>query len=76
MSLNRLPRLIKNTPQKTEGTKEDHWRDFWMLETGTGQQVAQLLDCYMMMIVKTGSCFCGLYTNPAVANIFKCTRIF
>jgi hypothetical protein len=33
---NRLPRLIKNTPQKIKGTKKDHGRDFWMCETGMG----------------------------------------
>ena len=27
----------------------DLWRDFWIRETGTGQQVAQLHDRYMMM---------------------------
>jgi hypothetical protein len=44
----------KITSQKAEGTKEDHWGDFWMYETGTGQQVAQqLLDCYMMMVMMT-----------------------
>jgi hypothetical protein len=40
------------TPQKEEGTKEDHWRDLWMREPRTGQQVAQLLDSYMMMMMK------------------------
>jgi hypothetical protein len=31
MPRNRLPILMKKTaPQKAEGTKEDHWRDFWM----------------------------------------------
>jgi hypothetical protein len=44
MLYNRLPGLIKTTPQKAEETKEDHWRDFWMRETRTGHQVAQLLD--------------------------------
>ena len=29
----------------------DLWRDFWIRETGTGQQVAQLHDRYMMMMV-------------------------
>ena len=29
----------------------DFWRDFWIRETGTGQQVAQLHDRYMMMII-------------------------
>jgi len=28
----------------------DLWRDFWIRETGTGQQVAQLHERYMMMI--------------------------
>jgi hypothetical protein len=42
---------MKTTPQETEGTKEDHWRDFWMCETGMGEQVALLLDSYMMMMI-------------------------
>ena len=29
----------------------DLWRDFWILETGTGQQVVQLHDRYMMMMM-------------------------
>ena len=29
----------------------DLWRDFWVRVTGTGQQVAQLHDRYMMMII-------------------------
>ena len=29
----------------------DLWRDFWIRETGTGQQVAQLHERYMMMMV-------------------------
>ena len=29
----------------------DLWRDFWMRQTGTGQQVAQLHERYMMMII-------------------------
>ena len=29
----------------------DLWRDFWIRETGTGQQVAQLHERYMMMIM-------------------------
>ena len=29
----------------------DLWRDFWIHETGTGQQVAQLHDRYMMMMM-------------------------
>jgi hypothetical protein len=51
MPRNRLTGLIKTTPRKVEGTKEDRWRDFWMRGTGTGQQVAQLLDCYIMTMM-------------------------
>jgi len=29
----------------------DLWRDFWLRETGTGQQVAQLHDIYMMIMI-------------------------
>ena len=29
----------------------DLWRDFWIRETGTGQQVAQLRDRYTMMMM-------------------------
>jgi hypothetical protein len=41
----------KTTPQKAEGTKEDHWRDFWTRETRTGQEVSELLDCYIMISI-------------------------
>ena len=34
----------------------DLWRDFWIRETGTGQQVAQLHERYMMMIVQVHGC--------------------
>jgi hypothetical protein len=36
MLRNRLQDL-KNTPQKAKETKEDHWKDFCMCETRTGQ---------------------------------------
>jgi len=29
----------------------DLWRDFWVRETSTGQQVAQPYDRYMMMMM-------------------------
>jgi hypothetical protein len=51
MPRNRLPRLINNYTTKGKWTKEDLGRDLWMCETGTGQQVAQLLDCYMMKLM-------------------------
>jgi len=44
MPRNRLPRV--------EGIMVDLWRDFWIRETGTGQQVAQLHERYMMMMMK------------------------
>jgi len=39
------------TPHLAEGIMVDIWRDFWIRETGTGQQVAQLRDRYMMMMM-------------------------
>jgi len=39
-------------PQLAEGIMAYLWRDFWKRETGTGQQVAQLHDRYMMMMTK------------------------
>jgi len=38
-------------PQLAEGIMADLWKDFWTRETGTGQQVAQLHDRYMMMMM-------------------------
>jgi len=43
----------KTPDQKAVETKGDHWRDFWLCETGMGQQGAQLHDCQMMMIFNT-----------------------
>jgi hypothetical protein len=43
---NRLPRLIKKYTPK--GSR-NQGRDFWVHETGMGQQVVQLVDSYMMM---------------------------
>jgi hypothetical protein len=34
-----------------EGIMVDLLRDFWIRETGTGQQVVQLHEIYMMMIM-------------------------
>jgi len=34
----------------------DLWGDFWERETGTGQQVAQIHDGYMMMMIKEIRC--------------------
>jgi hypothetical protein len=39
------------TPRLAEGIMADLWRDFWIRETGTGQQVAQIHDRYMMMMM-------------------------
>ena len=30
---------------------EDNWRDFWMCEYGTGQQLAKLYETYMMTMM-------------------------
>ena len=32
-------------------TREDRGRNFWMCETGMGQQVAQLRDSYIIIII-------------------------
>jgi len=34
-----------------EGIMADLWRDFRLRETGTGQQVTQLHDRYMIIII-------------------------
>jgi len=39
-----------------EGIMADLWRDFWIRETGTSQQVAQFHDRYMMMIIMMIQC--------------------
>jgi hypothetical protein len=52
MPRSRLPRLVKKLHlKKAKVTKEDLQRDFWMCETGTGQQVTQLLDSYIMFMI-------------------------
>jgi hypothetical protein len=44
--------ISKNTtPHLAEGIMVDLWRDFSIRETGTGQQVAQLHERYMMTIM-------------------------
>ena len=50
MPRNRLPRIIKPTDQKAEETSRDGYGDFWMCESGTGIQVAQIHVSEMMMI--------------------------
>jgi hypothetical protein len=42
MPLNGLPRIIKPTDQKAEETSRDEFGDFWVCESGTGIQVAQI----------------------------------
>ena len=41
----------KTTHQLAEGIMVELWRDFWIRETATGQQVAQLHERYMMMMM-------------------------
>ena len=40
--------LWNNIPQLAEEIMMDLWRDFWIRETGTGQQVTQLHERLMM----------------------------
>jgi len=46
MSRNRLPRAMKHYFPTGSRTMLNLGRDFWLRETGTGQQVAQLHDRY------------------------------
>ena len=43
--------VMKYYSQLTEGIMVDLRRDFWIRETGTGQQVAQLHGRYMMIMM-------------------------
>jgi hypothetical protein len=46
----KLPRLIKKPhPKRQKEPRKTIEETSWMCETGTGQQVAQLLDSYMMI---------------------------
>jgi hypothetical protein len=47
--------LIKNYTPKRQKEPRKTTEDFWMRETGTGQQMAQLLGSYMMMMMKEGA---------------------
>jgi len=42
--------VLREVTSLAEGIKVDLRRDFWIRETGTGQQVAQLHDRYVMMM--------------------------
>jgi len=42
---------MKYYSQLAEGIMVDLWRDFWTLETESGQQVAQLHERLMMMMI-------------------------
>jgi hypothetical protein len=43
--------LWDNIPQLAEEIMADLWRDFWIRETGTSQQVAQFHERLMMMMM-------------------------
>jgi hypothetical protein len=51
MPRNRLPRAMKDYSSAGRRNRGRLWRDFWMRETGMGQQVARLQDRYMMMMM-------------------------
>jgi len=44
----------------------DLWRDFWVRDTGPGQQVAQLHDRYIMMMMMK------IHWDVEVASYMKC----
>ena len=45
------PEQGKSSGRIAEEIMADHWKDFWICEIETGQQVAQLHDRYMMMMM-------------------------
>ena len=55
----------------------DLWRDFWIRETGTGQQMAHLRERYMMMMKSTNRpaesvmtiAVCWVYTAQSLINL-------
>ena len=49
----------------------DFLRDFWILETGTGQQVAQIRDSYMMMMLMMVMMFMMMMIWPNAIRIRK-----
>ena len=51
MPRNRLPRVMKYYSPTGRRNHGRPWRDFWIRETGTGQQAAQLHERYMMMMM-------------------------
>jgi len=50
----------------------DLWKDFWTCETGTGQQVPQLHDRYMMMMM----ILCAFYWRHLISMsaLYKCVH--
>ena len=46
MPHNRLPRVMRHYSPTGRGIMADLYRDFWIRETRTGQQMAQLHDIY------------------------------
>ena len=52
----------------------DLWRDFWLRETGTGQEVVQLHDRYMMMMMRN---FILLFWSLFIKSVYNvaATRI-
>ena len=63
MPRNILPRVTKHYSPTGRRNHGRPLRDFWMHETGTGQQVAQLHDRYMMMMMESRLMFVCLYTS-------------
>jgi len=60
----------------------DLWRDLWIRETGTGQQVAQLHDRYIMMMMKITMMMISYFGPPKLlflseftSRICQCIRI-
>jgi len=60
MPRNRLPRVMKHYSPTDRRNHGRPLKDFWVRETGTGQQVGQLHERYMMMMM--------IYTDTCTNN--------
>ena len=74
MPRNRLPRVMKRyspTGRRTDGRPLK--RDFWIRETGTGQQVAQLYDDDDDDDKQLLSCHCAIMSKQFTSRSLQCT---
>jgi hypothetical protein len=74
MPRNRFTRVMKHYSPTGRRNYGRLWRAFWIRETGTGQQMAQIHDRYMMMMMMR---YIGSQkTYPLFLSDFNSTCIF